>query len=470
MRTIILLAFSLSLFADRMVIKNNSLFLLTQKSIVRYDLEKNSLEEKVKFFGEPKQLLSNGEIYLLTDQAIFKLDLETGKFIDISPLNKYSYAMALDTKRQRLYLLTANDITVYDVKTKLSPLYSIATPPKEAYPIIDRETGTLFLIRRDYPWLGFLKSGSRRLKRLKFPKGTKKAIIYNQKILGITGSTLFVYNPDKGKVITNINLDQSLRDIAQSQGYLVAAGRYTLFLIDPNNYKVLKRVQRTGVERISISGNSLLSIEGRRVVVFKLPDFKIIGKRIFGKEITESRVYKDKILALSGDEIVSEDIKIEKERLPDSLYALQVGAFTEKDNLRALEDELKKRGIGYYTVYEMGMHKLRVGYFESKEEAKLFSYLLDPYPSWALYDKVHKIEKPKKGLDFDKDGNFEFVVNPEGKRVIIFSLKDRIYKRVWESDPNRSYRVIKIEESGILVEMEGKKYTIKWEKGQFKIE
>jgi len=470
MRTIILLIFALPLSADRIVIKDHSLFLLKDKSITRYNLEKGSLEEEIGFFGKPKQLLSNREIYLLTDQAIFKLDPNTGKFIDIFPLNKYSYAMALDEKRERLYLLTANDITIYDVAKKLSPLYSIAIPPREAYPIIDRETGRLYLIRGDYPWLGFLKPGSRRLKRLKFPKGIERAIIYNQKILGIAGSVLFVYNPNKGKVITSISLGQPLKDIAQKGSYLVVAGNSALFLIDPNNYKVLKRIERNGVERISIAGDRLLSIEGRRVVIFKLPDFRIIGKRFFDKEVTESRVYKNKILALSGDEIISGDIKIEKERVPDSLYSLQVGAFIEKDNLLALEEELKRRGIGYYTVYEMGMHKLRVGYFKSKEEAKLFSYLLDPYPSWALYDKIQKIEKPKKGLDFDKDGNFEFVVNPEGERVIIFSLKDRIYEKVWESDPDKKCRVIKIEESGVLVEIEGKEYTIKGEKGRFEIE
>lgn len=473
---VILLSLNFSLLADRIVVMDNYAFVLKEKSIDRYDLTKGPLEE-IKFFGEPTQFLADKSIYLLTNEALFKLDAKTGKFLDISPLNKYSYAMALDGQRNRLYLLTANDITVYDVSSKLKPLYSIATAARESYPLIDRETGRLFLVRKAYPWLGLLKPGSRKIRRFKFPLGVERALFYKGKIFGIAQSGFLIYDPIQGKVLSVIPLNQPLKDIAAGSGYVVIAGEASLFLIDPNDYKIIKKVPRTGIESMYISDNSLLSIEDKKVVLLSLPDLKIRKEKSFDKEVVDVKLWQNRLLVLSGDEFITEGIKIEKvempiqrAEIPDSLHALQIGAFIEKENLLTLQEELRRRGLAYYNVYEMGMFKLRVGYFESKEEATIFASLLNPYPSWVLYDKIQEIRKPETGWDFNKDGDFEIVINQEGAKIIIFSLKDKIYKKIWESDPHYRYRLIKVEDSGIQVDIDGKEHIIKWEGGQFKVE
>jgi hypothetical protein len=449
-------------------------FALTNSAILQYDRTSQSLVQKIGFFGKPLGIDSSSALLLLTTRGVFKANALTGQFTDIFPL--YEYPQAMFCYKNSLDLLTQNELMVFDIVQKMKVKFSIFLEPAKRIPAFAAHEGRLFLAKQE-GGLEIFEESKRQLKMLPFPPQVTKIAAAGTVLYGAGKKEVFCYDWKKGKVLKRMPVSEPIVDIAQAGNFLVASTNGMLFVIDSQKWQVVKKEAAGGWCRLAIENNQLYASAGNRVRVFTLPGLEKIQEQSFPETVQEvlfeaqtgtiaalsdGRLYFGGGTAREQPVVIPEPPTVAPVVSADSLFAIQVGAFGSKTSADNLGSTLNKKGIAYYIVEDKGVFKVRIGYFNSKQEAQIASGGLNDYKPWIARDKAIDTIKSPVGFDLNKDGSPEWVMNSED-RVVIFSLEKNIYKKAWESPADKKLKVTGVEDGRIAVETpEGTKGAILW--------
>lgn len=434
-------------------------YVFTKSHLYVFDLEKNLVVNKIGLPAQIQKIFLSEDTLWLAGKSLYYFT--QGKFKKTVNL-PYSYKDIVKRKDQ-IFVLGTNKITVLPDKDVIK----LKSPPVK------------FEVGFDRIWVLY-KNGIT-VYRCSTLEEEHQIPLSNPIDFALTpyGMRLYVAETDTIKVFDTQQFTH-LTDIpVQSQAILL---RFTpagnkLYCLTPTELYVIKRVTNKVQKKLKIEQGKFISIsrdgsygilaENSKVVFFDA-GLDVIKKEVFLESTfmttspKDSRVYfitADKLIVISSDEfqpVAEIELKKGKEfiikpkesykKVPvpvaeqpsdTTFFTLQVGS---SQNFGAATRLVELLSSVYYPAYiskSDGWYRVRVGLFQTKGDAEIIKKKLETLISetiWVARTSVTPAQIPNVRLrDVNQDGYTEEAVQVEGKKIIIFNIRNAIYAQVYST-------------------------------------
>ncbi len=337
-------------------------------------------------------------LFVLTDEYVSvysKDNLTLQKNIPISsPL-----CFALSPYEIRMYIVTTNSIDIYETR-EFSYITSI--------PIVSKISSAGICIT---------------------PAGNKIYCFGDKKVYIIAKTT----NKIEGTLSVNekIKLVRLSRD--GSFGIILSQTKTCFF--DAGTDKIIAELPVAGLDVTTSPGDSrIYLLDNQGLLIITTGDFSILqririenGKEIFVKKVQGHKRTIDVSIGVSATS-------------PDTFFTIQASSGRSLPEAKTLVELLRQAHYPAFAIQADEWVRVRIGLFETRGDAKDFSRKVATFLGkkvWVDRTVIDKNIVPSPevlGLnDIDRDGFPEDACQIESKRIVVFKIKNRVYKKVYET-------------------------------------